>query len=275
MTGTLAIGLSGQLGEALQPLLLARGESVLALSRQARQSTSDIEWRIGSLDALPALPPGIDCILSLGPLDAFADWLLRVRPSVARIVAIGSTGRVHKRDSADPRERDEARRLEAAEAALFAHAREQGIAVTVLRPTLLYGSGRDSLSRLAGLARRWRLLPWPAGATGLRQPVHVADVAAAVLQCRERAASHGRGFDLPGGETLDFEAMVRRTLARQAPGARLLRLPGGLFRLALAAAALVGRGGGSGWLLRLRRDQVADALEARAAFGYSPRGFEP
>ena len=66
-----------------------------------------------------------------------------------------------------------------AEDSLFEYGRRGGVAVTVLRPTMLYGSGRDSLSQLVATAHRWRLLPLPAGATGLRQPVHVGDVARA------------------------------------------------------------------------------------------------
>lgn len=275
MSRTFAIGLSGQLGDALRPLLSARGESVLALSRQPRAAAPGIEWQLGDLETLPDLPPDLDCILSLGPLDCFAIWVEHRRPKVARIVAIGSTGRTDKQDSLDAVEREEAARFAAGEATLFAYGREQGIAVTVLRPTMLYGSRRDSLTRLVAIARRWRLLPLPASATGLRQPVHVADVARAVLDCRDAEASHGRGFDLPGAERLSFEAMVRRALARQAPSARVLRLPAWLFRAAFGLAAIAGRGGGVGWLRRLARDQVADATDARLAFGYSPRAFEP
>jgi uncharacterized protein YbjT (DUF2867 family) len=208
----------------------------------------------GTLQAFDAAPPTCPRILSLGPLDAFADWVERTQPQAARIVALGSTARIHKRESPDAGEREDAQRLERAEQALFAYGRDRGVAVTVLRPSLLYGNGLDlSLTPLARRARRWRLLPWPRSATGLREPVHVEDVARAVLACLPIEASHGRGFDLPGGEALPFDAMVARYLARQAAGARLLRLPTGVFRSASPGRA--GRGAGQGWLCGARRDQ--------------------
>jgi nucleoside-diphosphate-sugar epimerase len=196
---------------------------------------------------------------------------------VARIVAIGSTGVRDKRDSPDPVDRDEAQRLARAEACLFAYGQASGTDVTVLRPTLLYGSGRDgSLMPLAQRARRWRALPWPRSAIGLRSPVHVDDVAQAALDCLDAPASKGRAFDLPGGEALAFDAMVARYLQRHAPGARLLRLPEAAFRMALSAAGLAGKGGRmQGWLWRARQDQDADPRAAHAAFGYAPRRFEP
>ncbi|MEO8160094.1 MAG: NAD-dependent epimerase/dehydratase family protein [Arenimonas sp.] len=277
MSRTLAIGLSGQLGAALLPLLDARFGEVVALSRQPQAARAHIDWQQGTLDTLAAAPPGTTRILSLGPLDAFAAWVLRVQPRPQRIVAISSTGRIDKRESPDPRERDEARRLSEAEASLFEYGRAHAIAVTLLRPTLLYGSGRDrSLSRMAAFARRWRLLPLPAAAKGRRQPVHVDDVAAAVLACLAVAASFGRGFDLPGGEVLAFDEMLRRTLAAQAPGARLLRLPTPVFRAGFALKAALGLGaGGAGWLWRLQRDQIADPSAAVEAFAWAPRRYLP
>jgi nucleoside-diphosphate-sugar epimerase len=269
-------GLSGQVGSALLERLPAGFPPLLALSRSASAPRPGVEWLRGDFHATTC-PPGIACMLSLGPLDAFSEWLQRnedARP--ARIVALGSTGARHKRDSPDPADRDEARRLAEGEQRLFALGRERGAAVTLLRPTLIYGSGRDSLSRLAAFARRSGLLPLPSDARGLRQPVHVQDVAAGVLACLDSVASHGRGFDLPGAEALPFDEMVRRHLAVHAPRARLLRLPRPLFTLAGGVARLAGKGEGlRGWLARATRDQTADLNEARAAFGFAPRAFLP
>lgn len=277
MSRTLVFGLSGQIGEAVLPGLLARGRPVLAVSREARVDQPGLEWTRGSLESLTVAPSDTDLILSLGPLDAFAAWFARVRPTAGRVVAIGSAGRQDKNESADPSERAVARQLEAASGLLFETAGIAGKAITVLEPTLIYGGGRDqSLSRLVAFAQRWRFLPLPRSATGLRQPVHVDDVANAVLQVIDEPATHGGRYALPGGEPLRFDAMVRRTLERHAPGARLLRLPTALFTLGLSASALLGRvPAGTGWLSRLALDQTSDGSEAGKTFGYRPRPFDP
>lgn len=276
MSRTLVLGLSGQIGEALLPRLLERDGQVLAISRRAQPPRQGVEWRLGSLEAMPEIPADVDNILSLGPLDAFVVWFVAGAPKVSRVIAIGSTGRFDKLQSLDAVERDLAQCLIAAEAQLFEAGRQRGIAVTVLRPTLLYGSGRDqTLSPLLKLARRFGFLLLPATATGLRQPVHVADVADAVLRCRDSAPAFGHGYDLPGAETLSFDAMVRRAVERHAPGSRVLSLPAVFFRLGLTmtrffAPAAINRG----LLQRLRNDQVADPTPAIQAFGYRPRRFD-
>lgn len=258
------------------PLLAQRRIPAYAISRTSRPDTAGVTWLRGSLEAMPVLPDGVDTLVSAGPLDAFADWLRTSGGPWRRVVAISSTGRNDKANSPDPRERSLASRLADAEASLLQAGRERGMAVTILRPTLLYGSGADrSLSRLVELARRWKFLALPSSATGLRQPVHVADVAGAVLQCLDASDTGGRTFDLPGGEALPFLEMVGRTVQRHVPAARIITLPLPFFRVAAWAARPFVGPIGQGLLARLARDQVADASPARAAFGYAPRRFDP
>ena len=277
MNGILVIGLTGQLGEALLPLLRQLDRPLVALSRERQPPVAGVEWLLGSLQAMPELPAGLDCILSLGPLDAFAAWFAACGLPASRVIAIGSTGRDDKLHSGDPVERDQAQRLRGAEELLFAAGSRHGAAVTVLRPTLLYGVGRDqTLSRLVKLGRRWGVVPLPSSATGLRQPVHVADVAAAMVRCLEVIGTSGHAYDLPGGETLRFDAMVRRTLARHAPACKVFSAPTILFGLALRMVALLRSTPiNRALLVRLQQDQLASAAPAREAFGYQPRVFDP
>lgn len=279
MSDVLVIGLSGQVGEALAARLISRFGDVDALSRYPRETMPGVNWLLGSLEHMPLEGAmAHDIVVSLGPLDAFAKWYCNARPAASRVIALGSTGLRDKSGSADPHERELAQRLADAEASLFEAGRHGGAAITVLRPTLLYGSGRDrSLTPLVALARRWHVLPLPLTAKGLRQPVHVEDVAAAVLGCLDAPAAltAGRAFDLPGGEVLAFDAMVRRSLQRHAPGARVLPLPGFAFRALAWLAARLGKGPAPGSLSRLAADQTADATPAQLAFGYEPGPFRP
>ncbi|MDQ3056545.1 MAG: nucleoside-diphosphate sugar epimerase, partial [Pseudomonadota bacterium] len=84
-------------------------------------------------------------------------------------------------------------------------------------------------------------------------------------------------YALPGGETLAYRDMVRRTLASLQPPARLLEVPAPLFRTALAGARLTGRltGANTAVLARMRQHLVFDAGPAVEDFGYAPRGFDP
>lgn len=274
----LVFGASGQIGVPLLARLRAAGWDVVAVSRQQQADTCGVRWLRGSLDALPDLPRAVDAIFSCGPLDHFARWYQAGAVASPRLVAFGSTSMHAKQASADGHERELAARLRAAETLLLATAQARGTGATVLRPTLVYGAGRDqTLTRIARLALRWGVFPLPVAARGLRQPVHVDDLADAAMAACGAPSAAGRGYDLPGGETLAYAEMVARVLACLAPPPRLWRLPGPLFRAALALARARGLGAGLGAaaVARMHDDLVFDAGPARRDLGYAPRPFRP
>lgn len=277
MKHALVFGGSGQIGRPLLARLLRDGWRVTALSRQPRHERPGLSWLRGDLGVLPALPRQVDAIISCGPLDAFAQWYGQSQVGCDRVVAFGSTSIEVKRGSADPRERDVAQRLRAGEDGVFAAAKMRAANATLLRPTLIYGAGRDAtLTRIARLAQRWGRFPLPRNATGKRQPVHVEDLAAAAFAALDREASHGQVYALPGGEALAYREMVRRVLAVLDPPATLVELPSPLFNLALAGAKLAGGTGlGEAAVQRMRSDLVFDDAPARRDLGYAPRRFAP
>ncbi len=274
----LVFGASGQIGRAVLARLPQAGWRVDALSRHAQPAQPGVRWLRGDLAGSRELPEQVDLVLSCGPLDAFAARFALGDVACARVVAFGSTSLEVKHASPDADERALALRLRQAEATVFDAAAARGIAATVLRPTLVYGAGRDAtLTRIASLARRLHGFALPADATGLRQPVHVDDLAAAALACLDAPATHGRAYAVPGGETLPYREMVARTLAALPSRPRLLVLPAPLFRALLVPARLMGvaSGFGDAALARMRQDLVFDAEPARRDFGYAPRAFAP
>nr|WP_207748961.1 MULTISPECIES: NAD-dependent epimerase/dehydratase family protein [unclassified Luteimonas] len=271
-------GGSGQVGAAVLARLLHAGWEVDALSRSDQVPAPGLRWLRGGFDAMPALARRYDAIVSCGPLDHFAHWQARTGIDASRVVAFGSTSLAVKRGSADDGERGLAARLAAAEGALFAAAKARGTTAIVLRPTLVYGAGRDqTLTRIAAMARRAGAFPLPRGAVGLRQPVHVDDLAATALAALAARGAGGRGYDLPGGETLAYRDMVARVLAALEPPARLVELPAPLFALLAGALRATGRlqGFGAEAQARLRQDLVFDLAPAARALGHAPRAFNP
>ena len=136
---------------------------------------------------------------------------------------------------------------------------------------------RSTLTRIAGMARRWGRFVLPRRADGQRQPVHVQDLSDAAFAASLTAVTKGRSYDLPGGETLAYREMVRRVLACLDPPLPLLELPMPVFRAALAAAQArgVARDLTATAVARMREDLVFDAAPARRDFDYAPRGFRP
>jgi nucleoside-diphosphate-sugar epimerase len=232
----------------------------------------------GDFDSVGELPREADAIFSCGPLDHFARWYARTAIDCPRVLAFGSTSVEVKRGSADPEERAVAVRLREGERTVFETAAARGAHATLLRPTLVYGAGRDhTLTRIATLARRWGRFVLPRNARGLRQPVHVGDLAEAAFLVCDAPATHGNAYALPGGETLTYRDMVARVLSVLDPPPRLHEVPSPVFALALLGARALGRVGGFGdaAVARMRSDLVFDIAPAVRDFGYAPRMFRP
>jgi nucleoside-diphosphate-sugar epimerase len=191
-----------------------------------------------------------------------------------RLVALSSTSRFTKRDSAAASERAIAARLAAAEEEVFDWARTRGIAATILRPTMIYDGIHDqNVARIARFIRRFGCYPVAGAAVGLRQPVHADDVATAcqlALQCDGLSEA----YELSGGETLTYREMVGRIFAWLERPPRLVTLP---MPLVQAAGPLVRLLPGLESLptmaARMNEDLVFDHGAATRDFGFHPRAF--
>jgi nucleoside-diphosphate-sugar epimerase len=268
----LVFGASGQIGRFLLPRLLASGESVMAISRQPQPPQADVSWLVGNLpDPVPALPLSLSAIICLGPLNWFADWLMRVELGGSpRIIALSSMSAETKRESNVASERELSRLLDESESLLATACLRHGCGWTVLRPTLVYGAGMDkSLTPIARRASRLRLFPIPA-AKGLRQPVHADDIAQAVMAALDCPAASGRILPIGGGERLSVQHMFAR-VRRSLPIATLpLPLPSWLLQLSRHVMP-----SWRGPLHRLEADLVADNAELQRLLGVHPRPFQP
>ena len=266
----LVTGASSQIGCFLLPELARAKGRVLALSRTRQPAIAGVDWLQGALPDPPAPGGEADSICSFGPLDALAAWIeAGAAPGLERVVATSSMSAESKRASLVPAEREVSQRLRDGEAALAQACERRGIEWTILRPTLIYGAARDrSLTPLARRAVRWRVFGLPAG-SGLRQPVHAADVATATLRALDGGAV-GRVIPIGGGERLPARAMFERVRASLPVRTCPLRIPAPVVRLGARLVPAL-----RGPLTRLEQDLVADNSDLERLLGVRPRGFAP
>lgn len=266
----LVAGASSQIGCFLLPELARAGATVLALSRSRQPPVPGVTWIEGALPVPPAPAGDANSICSFAPLEAMAAWLAAGgAPDLQRVVATSSMSAESKQASPVAAERALSQHLRDGEAALARACDRRGIAWTILRPTLIYGAARDrSLTPLARRAVRWRVFGLPAG-SGLRQPVHAADVADAVLHALDGAAA-GRVVAIGGGERLPAEAMFARVQASLPVRTLAVPIPAPLVRMGSRLVPSL-----RGPLTRLEQDLVADNSELQRLLGVHPRGFAP
>ena len=266
----LVCGASSQIGFFLLPELVRAGVPVLALSRRPQEALAGVTWLQGTLPQPPIIANTAGSLCCFAPLDALAAWIdAGTAANLRRVVATSSMSAESKQDSPVAAEREVSRRLHEGEAAVARACERRGIAWTILRPTLIYGAARDrSLTPLARRAMRWRVFGLPAG-SGLRQPVHAADIAQAVVRALDGAAA-GHVIPIGGGERVPAAEMFARVHASLPVRALPLRVPAPLIQL---GARLVPPMRGA--LMRLQQDLVADNGELERLLGVHPRIFRP
>jgi nucleoside-diphosphate-sugar epimerase len=277
----LVLGASSLVGPFLVERLAQAGRIGICTGRRpaAERNSLPPEFQWHRLDVNdPAdwmVEPGT-AVLSLLPL-----WLLPpLLPRLSRagqIVALGSTSVLVKADSADPAERDLARRLAEAESKIAAFCAEAGLRWTILRPTLIHDGVRDAnVTAIARFIRRFGFFPVGAPASGLRQPIHADDVAAAMLAALDNDRAAGRPIDLPGGETLTYREMVRRVFVALDRPVRILPLPVPLLAAGIGMARRVtGVDYSPALFARMNQDLAFDDSEAVRCLGYAARPFRP
>lgn len=120
------------------------------------------------------------------------------------------------------------------EAVLKSAARSSALALTVLRPSVIFGEGDQFLNLFARLQRVFPVMPL-AGAQARFQPVWVEDVAQAIVRCLQDPATIDQTYNAVGPDILTLKQLVQ--LAAQASGAGgagvrpVLALPDVLGRL--------------------------------------------
>jgi nucleoside-diphosphate-sugar epimerase len=264
---TLVVGGTGFLGS----VVMARLPEAEVLARR----TSNRRWlprgtlvRVGDLDeptTVRAALDGVDRVvwcasMGFGQVPTLVPMLENV--GVRRAVFLSSTAIFTSLPA-----RSRGVRL-AAECAV----RASSLDWTLLRPTMIYGSGRDrNISRLLRVLSRTPFFPIVGDGRGLHQPIYVDDLADAVVAALASPATSHQAFNLGGPEPITFVDLVRQANAALGRQVALVHIPAAA---ALAAARLVPRGPVSAeQLRRLSEDKAVDITPAQHAFGFAPRRF--
>ena len=279
-------GVIGVLGgrSPLAPHVLARlprEETVVRFSRSTATPGSAAIGPGGGTATTYADAPAdlrIRAAASLMPvweLPAYLDWL--DGHGCRRLVALSSTSRFTQTTSARAHDRELSQRLARGEQEVTEWADRVGASLTILRPTMVYGGPTDgNVSELTRVLRRFRAVPLVGGGTGLRQPVHMADVAAATARALLLDRTSRTDYDLSGGEVLTYRQMLDRIRGTVSGPTVVLRVPGLPFRLLERAFPSSRRVSlAAGMVERMGTDMVFDHSAARADLGHDPRGFDP
>lgn len=277
------LGATSLVGQCLLPLLTKNGYKVFAYSRHTgNPSNNEIEWQI--LSKADMAPPD-DCSRQLpianwicvAPLWVLPEYFERLKTAGARrIVALSSTSRFSKESSSDTEERKIAQRLTNSEICFQTWASDTEVEWVIIRPTLIYGCGRDkNISEIVRFIRRFGFFPLLGQATGLRQPIHAADVAGACLAALQTPNAANRAYNISGGETLTYRDMVSRVFSALGHPPRMLTVPHWVFCLAVTVIRSLPRyrQWSTAMAERMMCDLVFEHTQAAQDLEFKPRPF--
>lgn len=274
----LVTGGSGFLGRHLLPRAIARGHQVVALAR-----SSDAARVVAELGATPVAgdlddPASTDAAFAEADADALVNLAslgfghapvivaAAEEAGLKRAVFVSTTAVTTTLPAASKRVR-----LEAEETI-----RTSALDWTVIRPTMIYGAAGDrNIARLLWLLRRTPVLPVPGGGRKLLQPVHVDDLADAVLNAVESPVASGRRYDVAGPEPMPLAELLREAARATGSRARLVGVPlEPAIRLLSLYERLARRPRLKAEQLRRLAEDKAFSIDAAATdLGFAPRSF--
>lgn len=277
--GVLVLGATGFVGRHTVPLLVDAGWRVTCLTRSEPSSrvvrAMGAESVHGDLDDAMSLERAFAesgchvmlCIASLGFGHAPTIIGAAKRAGISRAVFVSTTAIFTSLDAPTKSVRI------AAEESIAT----SDLEFTIVRPTMIYGAHDDrNIARLIAALSAAPVFPIPGGGRRLQQPIHVDDVAMALVQVLDTPNLSGRSFNVAGPNAMTFRALVSRVTAAMDKRRLLVPVPLapiiGLVRLYERVARHPRIKAEQ--FERLAEDKIFDNTPASEAFGFSPRSFD-
>ena len=251
----------------------------MAFTRRAIDSTTDnSSWHpLSSIEEL-SQRQSIPYWITLSPIARLEPYFKSFEAAGAkRIVVLSSTSIFTKPHSSDPADQHLAQTFLESEQKLQRWAENAGIEYVILRPTLIYGLGKDkNICEIMRLIRRFGFFPLLGEARGLRQPVHCRDVAQACVSALSSPNAANHSYNLSGQEVLSYRSMVLKLFEALGRKPRLIPIPIGLLKLGVALLRVIPRyhSWSFAMLERTNQDMIFEHEDARRDLDFNPQAFD-
>ncbi|HSV30669.1 MAG TPA: NAD(P)-dependent oxidoreductase [Atribacteraceae bacterium] len=265
-------------GECFLRKIAAAGHfRIVCLVRPERDASSlrdlPIEFIHCDLDRDPLSPEwlrDVDLVVHVAGIRRVIPVLEAMERSGVGTGLFVNTAAVHSRFSVASQE------YRCLEDRMIEYCERTGIRYAAIRPTMIYGDGRNrNVSLLVRHLSRHSFFPLFGSGEALVQPVFYQDVAGALVSLLAYPEVWGRFYDTGGKASFSYRRFVEAVGAVLGKKVRFVRLP---VQAGITLARLGERMGRLvPWteeqVLRSTEDRVTDNTPAREAFGYDPRGF--
>lgn len=264
-------GATGRLGQILVNRFCKQGHTVMSLGRNneilgSLPGDSLVHDLSKKYDGAPFIRAG-DHVINAAHA-SYTSAIAKLCPhDIERLVVIGSTRYLTLIPDAKADEvRDAAQVLQ-----------DSTLPWVLLHPTMIYGAaGENNVQRMTALIRRFHIVPLPGGGRSLIQPIHINDVAEAVMRATEKPELKHAVIHLGGPEAIPYWKFLHDIAKASGTWVKVPPLPVSLLRLAARLTAFVP---GipkitDAEVLRLLEDKDVDISEMRDVLGVLPRSLK-
>jgi nucleoside-diphosphate-sugar epimerase len=225
---------------------------------------------ISDMDSLSASMQGTDALINIASLGfGHADSIIRAakKAGMQRAIFLSTTAIFTQLNA-----KSKSIRLDAERAI-----ESSGLQYTILRPTMIYGSPRDrNMWRLIQFMRRSPIVPIFGDGNSLQQPIHVDDVAQAVIQCLVSGKTICKSYNIAGKHPLTYNQVIdtidvqikKRVMKFHIPYAAAVAVMKFFERLHIPLPIKAEQ------VLRLNENKDFEYEDAANDFGFTPLSFE-
>ena len=278
----LLTGANGVVGYPLKLKLVEQGSDIISVSRQA-MTTQDsrelsLQWDLeqSMSGEVKADLQSCHALIHCAPI-----WLLPAHLNdlkalgFARMIVFSSTSVLSKQGSSNLQEQRLVSQLADAEQAIETFCAAHAMSLTILRPSMIYGYGRDqNVMQLANFIKKFGFMMLVGKADGKRQPVHADDLVEVCSKILDNPSTYGKAYNLAGGEVLTYRYMVERIFSAMNKKPLIFSLPLSLFRFFLKLAARLTSFAYTPEMAdRMNKDLSYDTRDAKQDFDYQPQLF--
>ena len=276
MQKILVTGATGFTGSHTVHALIAAGYDVVCFVRENSDRrflpVDKVAFAIGNLEdceSLTAALSGCEALVNIASLgQGHADNIVKgiEASQVKRAIFISTTALFTNLNAGSKTARIAAEK----------RVKDSSLDYTLLRPTMIYGNARDrNICRLVRYIKKWPVLPVFGSGEFLLQPIHVDDVAQAIVKALGSTNTIKKAYNISGAKALTYNQLATET--KQACNRRvalfhlphipliwLLRHIERWIRLPIKAEQIE----------RLNEHKDFSHIEAHNDFGFAPRSFK-
>lgn len=279
----LVTGATSQLGEVIIKKLSESNEKVRCFVRKSSNieclKYKNVEFAYGDFDDYSSIKnalEGVDYVIHIGGIWYAKDFLSVLESQnrkIKKLVFVGSTSRFQKVNSKDPKEIDLVKKMISSED-LINNSKQNTV---IIRPTMLYGIDKDkNILILIKFMNKFHVFPIIGEGNGLKQPVHVYDVADAVLKTLKDENLVKNAYNIPGANAIEYKKIIMEIKKNLNTRIFVFNIPMCMAKLGFRIYKFIRPNTiiNIDMVSRVGENYIFDYKSASEDFGYSPMTFE-